>query len=630
MRLPWAAGDLWGADACARLINEATILSLLGTARSAAPTVTNVEVSEGTTLMVMEWLSGSMLSNLSQHEQIEGVALLADALSRIHEAGVVHRDVKLSNAMLTNEGVRLIDFELASRIGVEPFSHGGTNGYIPPEGMDGIAHPAVDIYALGACLFNAVVGFDPSFLPNDGGRLVGILRLLRARRAALLVATLTNRRLERRPSARKAADIIEDSLEILGREIERRPDAFEGRTMVRIDSRWIRRAVIEAGLATRGYRRKAIHGHYWQNFHLQPDFPCVGINLGAAGIILGLISIERALGVTTFESDILAGAEWLVDSVPGANTAGLFMGNAGIALALSVAGRRLRLEDLVQQSRSFLSAAIEAIDDDDLFGGRAGVVYAGCMISEILDEKWPLEMVGSMALRMLDSAECIEGVLCWNTAAESKDSPYLGAAHGTAGIALALGTWGRMAASEEAEMCARAAFASLFDAGRSVDGETLRVRADFESDVASVDAWCHGPAGYLWCMLQTFGDDPSLRNEIDWAVSAFATSLPVGNPTYCHGLSGQMELWRMLSDIPRFSRRAESRTSELYHALRLMHRRLQGFSVWGSEESQIVTPDLWVGFLGPATALALSQFGCPDPLLSGAWLKSAARGGVQP
>jgi hypothetical protein len=58
--------------------------------------------------------------------------------------------------------------------------------------------------------------------------------------------------------------------------------------------------------------------------------------------------------------------------------------------------------------------------------------------------------------------------------------------------------------------------------------------------------------------------------------------------------------------------------------LRLHLRREDGLCIWGAEDPQVFTPDLWVGFLGPASALSLHAMRVSDPILSGTWLRSCA------
>jgi eukaryotic-like serine/threonine-protein kinase len=82
---------------------------------------------------------------------------LASALAAAHEAGLVHRDVKPSNVLLTRAGdVRLVDFGIAARVGVElPHTTAarGTRRYMSPERASGAPpDPRADVWSLGLVL----------------------------------------------------------------------------------------------------------------------------------------------------------------------------------------------------------------------------------------------------------------------------------------------------------------------------------------------------------------------------------------------------------------------------------------------------------------------------------------------
>ncbi len=132
---------------------------------------------DGAMFLAMEWLAGEDLSArlsrgaLDVDETLVIGRAAADALSALHERGLVHRDVKPSNLFLCAgelEGLRLLDFGIARsmREAVQLTATGqalGTPSYMAPEqarGDDRIDARA-DVFALGCVLFECLTGRPP-------------------------------------------------------------------------------------------------------------------------------------------------------------------------------------------------------------------------------------------------------------------------------------------------------------------------------------------------------------------------------------------------------------------------------------------------------------------------------------
>ncbi|GAA3249844.1 hypothetical protein GCM10017691_61180 [Pseudonocardia petroleophila] len=95
-----------------------------------------------------------------------GVGLVT-ALAEIHRAGLIHRDLKPGNVLLTDDGPRVIDFGIAHALhDSAPLTRTGavigSPGYLSPEQLDDLPlTPASDVFALGAVLAYAAGGQAP-------------------------------------------------------------------------------------------------------------------------------------------------------------------------------------------------------------------------------------------------------------------------------------------------------------------------------------------------------------------------------------------------------------------------------------------------------------------------------------
>jgi serine/threonine protein kinase len=131
--------------------------------------------------IVMEYVDGPSAADLLRQKKMldveEAVRIVHDAchgLDYAHRAGVVHRDVKPGNLLISNEtgGVKLADFGIAkaaeqTRI-TQVGSVLGTAAYLSPEQASGEeARPASDIYSLGVCAYQFLAGR----LPHEYGSL---------------------------------------------------------------------------------------------------------------------------------------------------------------------------------------------------------------------------------------------------------------------------------------------------------------------------------------------------------------------------------------------------------------------------------------------------------------------------
>ena len=112
-----------------------------------------------TTVLTMELVAGPTLAEelrakgvFSAEKALPVIRQIADALQAAHDAGVIHRDLKLANVILADGRPVITDFGLAMPAGRAALG-GGTPGYMPPEQMaGGRITPATDVYAFGVMI----------------------------------------------------------------------------------------------------------------------------------------------------------------------------------------------------------------------------------------------------------------------------------------------------------------------------------------------------------------------------------------------------------------------------------------------------------------------------------------------
>jgi Tol biopolymer transport system component len=168
-------------EARARFDREARTISQLSHPHIC--TLHDIGRQDGIDYLVMELVDGETLARRLEKGALPVAEVLtlgrqiAQALDRAHRAGVVHRDLKPGNVMLTKGGAKLLDFGLARALGLAPTTDAmsqsptmtgpltaegtivGTFQYMSPEQLEGReADARSDLWALGCVLYEMTTG----------------------------------------------------------------------------------------------------------------------------------------------------------------------------------------------------------------------------------------------------------------------------------------------------------------------------------------------------------------------------------------------------------------------------------------------------------------------------------------
>jgi serine/threonine-protein kinase len=154
-----------------RFVREAQAAAALN--HSNIATIYSIDEHDGQSFIVMEYIEGETLKEkiaagpLKLKKALDIASQIAIGLQAAHEQGIVHRDIKSANIMITSKGhVKIMDFGLAKLSGSTMITKRGTTlgtiAYMSPEQARGDeVDYRTDIWALGVVLYEMVTGQLP-------------------------------------------------------------------------------------------------------------------------------------------------------------------------------------------------------------------------------------------------------------------------------------------------------------------------------------------------------------------------------------------------------------------------------------------------------------------------------------
>ncbi|MEP7336765.1 MAG: protein kinase [Acidobacteriota bacterium] len=183
------AADKWARR---QLIKEAQAVAMLDHPNICA--VHGLEEADGHSFIVMQYIEGEVLSELARTGRLDAKQTLplalqmVGALAEAHAHGIIHRDIKPQNLILTASGqLKVLDFGLAKVVQAKPGAPGesqasqsglimGTVAYMSPEQLRAERLDfRSDVYSVGTVLYELVSGKHPFAQGNDAETIAAIL-----------------------------------------------------------------------------------------------------------------------------------------------------------------------------------------------------------------------------------------------------------------------------------------------------------------------------------------------------------------------------------------------------------------------------------------------------------------------
>ena len=616
-------------DARDRLRHEAEVLSRLSNTLP-VPAVFDLIENQGDLFLVMEDLEGETLSEYIERRASFGPLLstaeavgigreLASLLGLIHSRGMVYRDLKSSNVIMTTDGgLRLVDFELTCDLSAPGVPEGrGTDGYMSPQACSG-EQPTVldDIHSLGAVLYFIATAAEPSLGPPDRELMCRPIRLL-------------NPRIDSRFEALVGRCLAEDaalrfqSMAALGAALDScltLASAADTTLTPSSDSEWERAASeVPNALARRlgdslskVSSRDPEGGVFWSsNYNSEGMLDRRDLSGGTAGVLLALAELVSEFENPVHLDALSQGAEWLAKSKPCAMPLpGLYIGESGVAAALLRAGQVLHCGKLVEMAaeRSRFIAALPH-QTPDLYHGSAGRLRFHLFLWKQTNEPEHLNHAIAAGEAVIGFGEnTTDGGMRWTLPPGYEGlsgETYLGYAHGAAGIGDSL--LDLYLASGEERFLSAAQSAARWLSGRSIEvfGKGLDwTTTDSAGELPAGAFWCHGAGGIgrFFLNLAKSGVFPGARSIAEGAAHTVSMTGRRIGPTQCHGLAGNIEfVLDMFQDTGNRSFLSQARTmARILEAFALDR---DGLFVWASDSSRVIATDYMTGYAGVTVCL---------------------------
>ena len=529
-----------------------------------------LEYVEGETLDRTLRRRGGLEQGLASEELAAIGCALAQALARLHDAGIVYRDLKPGNIVQTPEGgYRLVDFGIAFESAAQrgPPLGLGTLPYCGPEQTDGAPPtPADDVFSWGAVMHQLACP-HASISMEDGARNpsqpvrrepLGSLRPdLSPAICAVVDRALSWGRDGRYADAGALCTALETALSAQercalpppaplddARAKEALPEstiAFEPLMLARA----VGDALCRAAEEQMGGLCWATHNPLLADAVRSPD-----LYDGAAGIALFLAELARATGEPRYAEAAKGAACWLAGPIWGEGRAlpGLHCGEAGVGYLF------LRLASLLNEPGYIAAAELRArrlagiaYPTLDLFFGAAGAATFFARLAQATGAERYLAQARDAGGVLLHTAQTAPGGapgLFWEVAATDpslRTMPYLSLAHGAAGIGLALVELARAGAGEHYLAGARGVAVLLLDRALTDPSGNWRWRASLNDVETGLQAHCHGAGGIGQFLLRLarLAPDERLLAAARGAAATVGRQLEARPCSgICHGLAG--------------------------------------------------------------------------------------------
>ena len=630
--------DLYGRDIRDRLRHQEHLYhSLKG--KLLLPEVDPYFEVEGNGYLPMELIDGSPISNVApqpymhlpitkRRELCYRLADLVDSVNRLHECGLIHRDLSPANVHVSETGqVYLLDLELAYDINDdEPAFAQGTPGFMSPQ-QQAEESPDIpdDVYSLGCLIAFLLSRIEPRRLlyasyddPTDQ-----LIELTGApTELANVVAQCLHHDTMKRPTLNHLRHVLLDTIAQEGDTDIEWSDEAKASLIPRRVSASVNDMIHEAqGLledTAKGLVSDVIVDDstgLWLSANARHDDNVAddfssheysifrSANRGVSGVIYCLARLAQ-VGIRSQESvaRIEDAIDWLLthESTSDDQLPGLHFGEAGVAVSIAEAVRN-GIIDNGHWFKAYLSEALAGpLDWPDITHGAAGQGIAVLACSDFLTETEIHDLCKRCTEYLIKTQDTDGGWTLPPGVAGMSGTRYTGFAHGVAGIIYWLALFSTHFDCAEADRAWRAGADWLVQRAQPISSGRAFEWPIKDGTNESWRWWCHGSSGIALAFLKIY----QCTKEDQFAVLADKALHSIGphfrhvNLSQCHGMSGLGETYLEAAQILNNDYWA-TRAASIGELIIQLAQKNNGVS-WLVENPQVATGDLMVGCGGIA------------------------------
>jgi serine/threonine protein kinase len=472
---------------------------------------------------------------------------LCDAVATVHSCGYVHGDLKTANILVSEDlHVKLIDFELAVPIGSARSDNRGTHGYMRRT-HSAAAATSDDIYAMGAVFLYLATGNEPSTTvfsnllddPRFDPSMAAVPDLLAVGKACLREEFATTSEVSTALQRARSAATVQAPVKgfFLGDESCDEQDISLAVSRV---------ASVLCRTATELLGR---HSSYAINTDL---------NDGLSGLLIGLLLVPEGTNERAPAHDLaLRVADFLITKLtpPGIALPGLFVGDMGAAVALTVAGRALKNDRLISAARQLAARSIAAnLANPDLFHGMAGRLMGLLCLGEQHDCREYRQLAAEEWIRLSAASVREENESVWFEIPSGysglSNKRFLGAAHGCSGVGISVARGIMWGVIDSATSRVRKIRDAVLRAKIEQRGGGLGWPVESGQEEVAGPFWCHGVGGIAQFLIETnvaLGSKEEVES-IERCIESLGTSGWCYGLDLCHGSAGSVETLALARD----------------------------------------------------------------------------------